>query len=99
MKGDAFMESRLAASAVDPDSAALIERYLAAAARFKRRRLAGLIVLAVLLIVALITIYAMGWYKLTGSATAAAAWIGVGVGVGAAAIAAVIIDIFYRKEA
>lgn len=78
---------------------ALIERYLAAAARFKLRRLAGLIVLAVLLIGALVGIYAAGWYRLTGSATAAAAWIGVGVGVGAAAIVAVIIDIVYRKEA
>jgi hypothetical protein len=78
---------------------ALIERYLAAAARFKLRRLAGLIVLAVLLIGALVAIYLAGWYRLTGSATAAAAWIGVGVGVGVAAIVAVIVDIVYRKDA
>ncbi|MHA7984472.1 hypothetical protein ACX9R5_01585 [Rathayibacter sp. CAU 1779] len=88
------LEDRPSAESED----ALIERYLAASARFKQRRLAGLIVLALLLIGTLIGIYAAGWYRLTGSATAGAAWIGVGVAVGAAAIVAVIIDIVYRRD-
>ncbi len=73
--------------------------YLAAARRFKLRRLWGLIALCAMLLAPLVTIYAEGWWRLTGgSSSAGAGWVLVGIGVVVAAIAAVLVDMFYRRE-
>ncbi|MFD8630290.1 hypothetical protein [Streptomyces hygroscopicus] len=73
---------------------ALADAYLRCAARAKLRRLSGLVVLCALLLTVLLLIYARGWYSGSGGA----GWVFVGIGVTAAAIAAVVIDIVYRKE-
>jgi phosphatidylserine synthase len=73
--------------------------YLAAARRFKLRRLWALIVLCAMLLAPLLTIYAEGWWKLTGgSSSVGTGWVLVGIGVVIAAVAAVVIDMLYRKE-
>jgi hypothetical protein len=73
--------------------------YLAAARRFKLRRLWGLVALCVLLLAPLLTIYAEGWWRLTGGSSAiGAGWVLVGIGVVIAAIAAVVVDMLYRRE-
>ncbi|MEU4896259.1 hypothetical protein AB0B12_08820 [Streptomyces sp. NPDC044780] len=73
---------------------ALADAYLRRAARAKLRRLSGLAVLCTLLLAVLLLIYVQGWYSGSGGA----GWVFVGIGVAAAAIAAVVIDIVYRKE-
>lgn len=76
-----------------------VDDYLAAARRFKLRRLWGLIALCVMLLAPLLTIYAEGWWRLTGGSSATGAgWVLVGIGVVIAAIAAVVVDMVYRRE-
>ncbi|MGH3504888.1 MAG: hypothetical protein ACRDQA_28930 [Nocardioidaceae bacterium] len=76
-----------------------VDDYLAAARRFKVRRLWGLIALCAMLLAPLLTIYAKGWWHLTGeSSSVGVGWVLVGVGVVVAAIAAVIVDMLYRRE-
>jgi hypothetical protein len=73
--------------------------YLAAARRFKLRRLWGLVALCVMLLAPLLTIYVEGWWNLTGgSSSVGAGWVIVGIGVVIAAIAAVVVDMLYRRE-
>jgi hypothetical protein len=84
------------ASATGPDPA--VDRYLATVRQFKLRRLYGLLVLCGMLLVPLIVIYAKGWWRLTGTGSVGSGWVFVGIGVVVAAVAAVAIDLVYRKE-
>jgi hypothetical protein len=84
------------ASATVPDPA--VDRYLATVRQFKLRRLYGLLVLCGMLLVPLIIIYAKGWWRLTGTGSVGSGWVFVGIGVVIAAVAAVAIDLVYRKE-
>jgi hypothetical protein len=79
-----------------PEDDALAERYLRGARQAKIRRLSALVVLCALLLGVLLLIYVQGWYSRTGGG--GAGWVFVGIAVAAAAIAAVVVDIVYRKE-
>lgn len=89
-------ETTVSASASVQDPS--VDRYLATVRQYKLRRLYGLLVLSGMLLVPLIVIYTQGWWKLTGTGSVGAGWVFVGIGVVVAAIAAVAIDLLYRKE-
>ncbi|MED4227505.1 hypothetical protein [Neobacillus cucumis] len=74
---------------------ALIEEYIKVTNSFKIRRLIGLVVLSLLLIIPLGIIYTNGWANLTG--TSSIGWLVVGVFVSVSSIGAVLIDLFWRK--
>lgn len=77
------------------DETALIYEYIKVTNSFKIRRLIGLIVLSVLLMIPLAIIYANGWSNLTGDSSTG--WLVVGMFVAISSIAAVLIDLFWRK--
>lgn len=72
----------------------LIQEYIRVTNTFKIRRLIGLIVISILLMVPLAIIYANGWSDLSGGSTG---WLLVGMFVSLSSITAVLIDLFWRK--
>lgn len=80
------------------DEKILIDEYLNTSRKFKMRRLYGLLALSGMLLVPLIVIYVEGWWSLSGSADVGTSWVFVGIGVVLSALAAIVIDVFYRKE-
>ncbi|MGH3628892.1 MAG: hypothetical protein ACRDRL_15835 [Sciscionella sp.] len=90
--------SEIDSAAAPADSDAAVDSYLAEVGKFKRRRLWGLLALCAMLLAPLLTIYAEGWWNLAGAGDVGTAWVFVGIGVIACAVAAVLVDLFYRKE-
>lgn len=77
------------------DELALIREYIQTTNTFKIRRLIGLIVISVMLMASLGVIYANGWSDLSGDSSSG--WLLIGVFVSLSAIAAVVIDLIWRK--
>ncbi|WP_019122497.1 hypothetical protein [Brevibacillus massiliensis] len=77
------------------DEISLIKEYIKTTNTFKMRRLIGLAVISMMLMASLGIIYANGWSDLSGDSSSG--WLLVGLFVSASAIAAVIIDLVWRK--
>ena len=77
------------------DETVLVQEYIKVTNSFKLRRLIGLIVLSLMLMVPLGIIYAKGWSNLSGDSSTG--WLIVGLFVSISSITAVLIDLFWRK--
>lgn len=72
--------------------------YLANSVAFRRRRLSALVVLSLLLLIPLVVISTNGWWEVAGGASIGLGWAIALISTIVCALAAVAIDIIYRKD-
>jgi membrane protein YdbS with pleckstrin-like domain len=75
----------------------LVQEYLSVQKNYKLRRLAGVGSICVVLFILFAIIWANGWFDVVGNA--GMGWVAAGIFTAVAAIGAVVLDLFWRKEA